>query len=153
MSIILLENVRSTYNVGSIFRLASATSVQKIILIGYTPQPIDRMGRDNEKLSKTALGSEKEIEWEHYENTKEAIQKYTDYTPVCVEQTEKAKLYNEKNYEKPLFIFGNEVDGIEKDTLSQCENHIYLPMLGKKESLNVSTCAAVVLYNHITSSL
>lgn len=151
MKIILLENIRSTHNVGSIFRIASATGTDIVLLAGYTPAPIDRMGRKNEKLNKTALGAEDEIKWELFKTTKEALDKYKGYAYVAVEQTDTAKPYTDiKPDENMMFIFGNEVDGIDKETLSLVKNHIFLPMIGEKESLNVSTCAAVVLYHYNT---
>lgn len=151
MKVILLENIRSTLNVGSIFRIASATGVNLLIFTGYTPTPIDRMGRKNEKLNKTALGSEKEIKWEYFKTTEEALKKYSKFTQIVVEQTENSEIYTSISPEKDIiFIFGNEVSGVEKETLKIVKKHISLPMCGKKESLNVATCAAVILYHYNT---
>ena len=151
MAVILLENVRSTLNVGGIFRIADAVGAEKIVLVGYTPAPIDRMGRENERLKKTALGAEQFVQWRQYKTTQEAIKDNPHTTPVVVEQTPTALPYTEHTAQNPLYIFGNETEGVQQQTLQTVKNHIYLPMHGTKESLNVTTCAAVVLYHNLFS--
>ena len=147
MKVILLENIRSVFNVGGIFRIADATGVDEIVLIGYTPTPINRFGLKNNKLSKTALGAEEHVSWKSFKTTKEALNAYTNYTHVLIEQTQTSKAYTEMQKEENiLFIFGNEVDGIDQDTRNIVKKHFELPMEKTKESLNVTTCAAVVLY-------
>ncbi len=148
MTGILLENIRSVFNVGSIFRTADAVGASFVLLCGYTPCPIDRMGRVNVKMHKTALGAEMSVPWKRFESTRKALNAYPDLMPVAVEQTPSAVPYTECAVEHPLFIFGNEVDGISRDIRAQAQRHICLPMRGSKESLNVSMCAAVVLYHH-----
>ena len=148
---ILLENIRSTLNVGSIFRIADATNTT-VVLVGYTPQPIDRFGRINQRLHKTALGAEETVEWEHFSTTKEALEKYKkSHTILALEQTAQAISYTKiQTQEKPfLMIVGNEKTGVENNTLRDVKTHIVIPMKGKKESLNVLTAATVVLF-HIT---
>ncbi|MFH0804498.1 MAG: TrmH family RNA methyltransferase [Candidatus Zambryskibacteria bacterium] len=173
--IVILNNIRSNENVGSIFRTADATGVSKIILCGYTPTPIDRFGRENKGLTKASLGAEKFVEWEKFENLKEAIKKlksssvrsqmlrisrfqksFSAPKVVAVEQDKRAidyrKLKNyylkSKNYNLAL-VFGNEVEGLSKEDLKLCDIIAELPMRGSKESLNVAVCAGVVLYSLI----
>ena len=147
MAVLLLENIRSIYNVGTIFRTADATGIEEIALVGYTPTPIDRMGRMNEKLHKTALGAEQTISWKTFKTTKEALQHYKAHTPYVIECTKQAKPYTETEYKNPLFIFGNEVEGVTEATRTLVQEHRYLPMQGIKKSLNVAVCTAVVLYH------
>ena len=151
MSAILLENVRSILNVGGIFRIADAVGAKVVLLVGYTPCPVDRMGRENTKMSKTALGAEKTVPWQHYDTVGQALAEHSDYTPFVVEQTDRAVPYTDitEYQSSPLFIFGNETEGVSKETCELIKRHIYLPMHGTKESLNITTCAAVVLYHAI----
>lgn len=152
--IVILNNVRSNENVGSIFRTCDATGVSKIILVGYTPTPVDRFGRENKGLTKASLGAEKNVEWEKAENLEEAIKELQNYSKnfviVGIEQDKKAidyrKIKNIKT-ENLVLVFGNEVEGLSKIDLKLCDVVAELPMLGKKESLNVSVCAGVVLYS------
>ena len=150
MPIILLENVRSTFNVGSVFRVASAVGAECVVLVGYTPAPIDRMKRINEQLNKTSLGAEKTVPWQQYKTTGEALRNFPKHTPIVVEQTKQATPYTNCSAINPLFIFGNEVDGVHSETCAEVKEHIYIPMHGTKESLNVGICVAVILYHHIT---
>ena len=153
MSVVLLENVRSCFNVGSIFRLADAVGVSELLLSGYTPCPLDRMGRVNDRLLKTSLGAEKSVSWRQVSSVSAALVQYSDLVPVAVEQTASAVSYRTFSFEdrSGLFIFGNEVDGVSSETLSLVSSHLFLPMQGKKESLNVSTCAAVILYHFLSA--
>lgn len=147
-NIILLENIRSILNVGSVFRIADGVGAE-IALVGYTPAPIDRFKRKNKKLSKTALGAEETVIWKQFNTTEDAIKAYEKtHEIVAVEQTETSVEYTDYKYIKPtLFIFGNEVGGVDKATLDQIKKHIEIPMENKKESLNISTAVGIVLYN------
>ena len=150
--ILLLENVRSILNVGGIFRLADAVAAEKILIVGCTPCPIDRMGRKNEKMHKTALGAEDTVPWHYYQTTEDALADAPESTPIAVEQTPRAISYTDfPEPTNPIFIFGSETDGITPDTLNKAAHHISIPMRGTKESLNITTCAAVVLYHFINS--
>lgn len=147
MHILLCEDIRSTYNVGSIFRIADAAGIERLLLVGYTPAPIDRMGRPCTRLEKTALGSEKTVPWHQYKTTKEALAAH-DGTPVVVEQTNQSTCYTTYVPQKPtIFILGNEVTGVRKETRAYVNHHIFLPMRGTKESLNVACCAAIIAYH------
>lgn len=152
--VVILNNIRSNENVGSIFRTADAVGVAKIILVGYTPAPIDRFGRENKGLVKASLGAEQSVEWEKIESLKDAILKLKagGFKIVSIEQDKKAVDYRQIKSIKTkniALVFGNEVDGLSKDDLKLCDVVAELPMLGKKESLNVSVCAGVVLYSLI----
>ena len=150
--LILLENVRSVLNVGGVFRVADAVGAEKVLLVGYTPAPVDRMGRENGKLAKTALGAERSVLWQQYATTEDALAAHPDYVPVIVEQSPTAVPYTEHTLpQNALYIFGNETDGVQVATLQTVSTHIHLPMHGIKESLNVTTAVAVVLYYHLAT--
>lgn len=152
--VIILNNIRSSENVGSIFRTADAVRVSKIILCGYTPAPIDRFGRENKGLIKASLGAEKFIKWEKRETLKETIEIIQEkrggnrFVVIGIEQDERAIDYKSIDKSKNIvLVFGNEVDGLSKEELKLCDIVASLPMYGKKESLNVSVCAGIVLYS------
>ncbi len=148
---VLLHNVRSSHNVGSIFRTRDAAGVSTIFLSGYTPTPIDRFGRPQKDIVKTALGAEKNIPWKFYKTPQKLISKLKSdrWAIVGVEQDKTAVDYRKfaaKN--KTLFIFGNEVLGISPGLRKLCDTLIEIPMHGKKESLNVSVAAGIVLFRN-----
>ncbi len=146
---IILHNIRSTHNVGSIFRTAEACGVSKIFLSGYTPTPVDNFGREVKAISKTALGAEENIPWEYFPQPNQIIKqlKKGGFQIVGVEQSKKSVDYKKVKINSPtVFIFGNEVRGISKQLLSQCDIVAEIPMLGEKESLNVSVAVGVALF-------
>ena len=147
--ILILDNIRSTHNVGSIFRTADAVGISKIYLVGVTPAPIDRFGRERNDISKVALGAEKNIKWEHIENILDIIGslKKEGFEIVALEQSENSVDYKEfVSPNKMALILGEEVSGIEKETLDVCDSIIEIPMRGEKESLNVSVATGVALF-------
>lgn len=147
--ILVIHNVRSVYNVGSMFRTAETAGVSKIYLTGYTPQPIDRFGRPRKDISKTALGAEKTIPWEHYTQIGQLINilKKDIFFIIAIEQSPKAIDYKEvKPKQKTALIVGNEVRGLSKAILDKCDVVAQIPMRGKKESLNVSVALGVALF-------
>ena len=153
MIVLILNNIRSNENVGSIFRTADAAGVSKIVLCGYTPMPLDRFGRENKKLSKASLGAEKFVEWEKAESLKSASEKLRkdNFKIIGVEQDKKAIDY--KKIKRQVvgsqylaLVFGNEVGGLSKEDLKLCDLVVEIPMGGKKESLNVSVAVWIVLY-------
>lgn len=152
--ILILNNIRSSENVGSIFRTADATGVSKIILVGYTPAPLDRFGRENKKISKSALGAENFVEWEKSEDFNSIIErlKIEKFKIIGIEQDEKAINYKFLKSKlvtrdsKLAFVFGNEVEGLSEDDLKLCDIIAEIPMLGQKESLNVAVSVGVVLF-------
>ena len=145
---ILLHDIRSTHNVGSIFRTSDALGVNKIYLSGYTPAPIDKYGRARKDIAKVALGAEKDISWEYVEDSVKTIKKLKKegYQVIVVEQDNKSVDYKKVKIVYPvLFVVGNEVDGVDKKVLSLCDIVAEIPMMGKKESLNVSVAFGVAL--------
>ncbi len=153
MKYIILEDIRSAYNVGAIFRTADASGVAKVFLVGYTPAPIDRFGRAQAEIKKTSLGASETMPWEKVESMSELIAqlKNEGVTVVAVELAEgSVSLKGFVEPENVAYVVGNEVDGVAKDTLAQADVIVELPMLGQKESLNVSVTTGIVLYHGIT---
>jgi 23S rRNA (guanosine2251-2'-O)-methyltransferase len=154
--VLILHNIRSVHNVGSIFRTADAAGMSKIILSGYTPTPLDRFGRERKDLSKVSLGAEKTIAWEHVKQLSSTLKKLKKegYTIVAIEQNKNStSLFDfkpkktESGTISPLAIMvGNEVRGISPQLLKQADVILEIPMRGKKESLNVSVAAGVALF-------
>ncbi len=155
---LVLHNIRSVHNVGSIFRTADAAGVSKIILSGYTPLPIDRFGRERKDFIKVSLGAEKSVPWVQKKNIASVVRelKKENYFVVAVEQDARSTSLFEykppKN--KPLaIIVGNEVRGLSKQTLKLCDAVVEIPMRGKKESLNVSVAAGIALFTILRKML
>ena len=149
---ILVENVRSVHNVGSIFRSADGFGADKIYLTGYTAYP------PREDLSKTALGSEDAVPWEHFENPTDAAKKIIKegISLVLLEQTVQSKPIYEVDWSFPVcFIVGNEVSGVSEELSKLATVHAEIPMRGVKQSLNVSVATGVAGYefSRIYSSL
>ncbi len=150
--IAVLENIRSAYNVGSVFRTADAFLLESIYLIGYTAQP------PHKEIKKTALGAEDTVEWHYFADTKSAIEnlKNNGYKVFAVEQVVNSiSLENLTidNDEKIAVIFGNEVSGVEQDNILLCDGCIEIPQLGMKHSLNIATAAGVVLWEIIRTRM
>jgi len=146
---LILYNIRSTYNVGAIFRTADACGVSKIYLTGYTPAPMDKFGRESSGVAKSALGAEKNIAWEKVENISLVLNKFKKIgcQIIAIEQDKNSIDYKKVKLKDPcVFIFGEEVNGITKSILGKCDVIAEIPMRGKKESLNVSVSAGIALY-------
>ena len=140
---ILVENVRSVHNVGSIFRSADGFGAEKIYLTGYTAYP------PRKDLHKTALGAEDAVPWQYYENPVEAVKmiKKQGISLVLIEQTKESESIYKIEWEFPLcFIIGNEVSGVSEELSELTDIHVELPMRGIKQSLNVSVATGVVGY-------
>ena len=147
---ILLHNVRSAHNVGSIFRTADAAGVSHVYLSGYTPRPQDQFGRIQKDIAKTALGGERFLPWAYHKTPQSIIEKLKkdDWSVVGVELDARARDYRHfKKSTKTLFIFGNEVKGISPALRDACDMLVEIPMRGKKESLNVSVAAGIILFS------
>ncbi len=147
--ILVLHNIRSVYNVGSLFRTADAVGITKILLSGYSSTPIDRFGRARQDFAKCALGSEKTVVWEYVPSPTKSIlsMKQSGFTVVGVEQDGRSVDYKKtKKTSKMVFIVGTETTGMTKSLLAVCDLIVEIPMHGKKESLNVSVAAGIVLY-------
>ena len=142
--VVILDNVRSALNVGSVFRSSDAFAIEKIILTGITAQPPHR------EISKTAIGATKTVQWEYYEEAKVAVVQLKEkgYRIIGIEQTDKStSLTNFKLNNQPIaIVMGNEVDGISVDILSLLDQAIEIDQFGTKHSLNVSVCTGIVLW-------
>ena len=146
---LLLDNIRSVHNVGSLFRTAETLGISKIYCLGTTPFPLDRFGRKRSDLAKVALGAEDLVAWEHLETTGDTIKtlKKSGFLIVSVEQDKSSTDYKKVELrERSLIILGNEVEGVAKDLLKVSDILAEIPLAGKKESLNVSVAGAVALF-------
>lgn len=148
--VVVLHNIRSAHNVGSVFRTADGALVSTIILSGYTPTPTDRFGRIREDIRKTSLGATETIPYEKIDDLRQYLQtvRASGFTVVAVEQTKNSVPYTALPVpEHVVYIFGNEITGIEDEILACAHHCIQIPMRGKKESLNVSVCAGIILFH------
>ncbi|MFZ4462388.1 MAG: RNA methyltransferase [Bacteroidales bacterium] len=142
--IVVLDNIRSLSNIGSVFRTADAFLVEAVWLCGITAKPPHR------EIHKTALGSTESVEWKYYETTKEAVMELRKlgYKIIGIEQTDKSVLLPEFESEaKTAIIFGNEVEGVENEIVDLCDTCVEIPQHGTKHSLNVSVCAGIVIWH------
>jgi len=139
---VICHNIRSLYNVGSIFRTADALGVSKIFLSGYSGTPL------NPKLSKTALGAEKIMPWEYNFSIWKLINKLKKdkINIIALETCGKTKLQNFKPKFPLALILGNEIKGLSKNILKKCKSVVSIPMFGKKESLNVAVAFGIAGY-------
>lgn len=151
--IIVLDNIRSLFNVGTVFRTADAVGAEKIYLCGITPEPIDRFGRIRPQLAKVSLGAEKTMPWEYSLSCIKVLNdlKKKGYKIFAVEQDKKSIPYfrlklKKSDLEKVVLVFGNEVDGVSRNVLKKSDKILEIPMLGKKESLNVSVSFGIVVF-------
>ena len=139
----ILINIRSLYNVGSIFRTSDACGIKKLYLIGFTPTP------EHPKLHKTALGAEEKIEWEKVQTASKIIKqlKKEGYKLVALETGKRSlELYDYRAKGKIALVVGNEIKGISKAVLKNCDAVLKIPMNGIKESLNVEVAFALGAY-------
>jgi 23S rRNA (guanosine2251-2'-O)-methyltransferase len=148
----VLENIRSAYNVGSLFRTADAFLIEAIYLTGYTPVP------PHKEIKKTALGAEDTVDFTYFSNATLAVEalRSRGYKVFAVEQVENSislEKFTADDSEKIAVIFGNEVSGVEAATIALCDGCIEIPQLGMKHSLNIATAAGVVLWEIIRSSI
>lgn len=150
--IAVIENVRSAYNVGSLFRTADAFLLESIYITGYTAKP------PHKEIKKTALGAEDSVDWQYFPTASEAIiqLKKNGYKVYAVEQVMNSSPLQKMEFkkdEKIAVIFGNEVTGVEQETIQQCDACIEIPQLGMKHSLNIATAAGVVLWEIVRGRL
>jgi len=146
---LILHNLRSAQNVGVLFRVADAVGVKKIYLTGYTPAPIDRFGRANRAIAKTALGAEKFVEWIKFQNISKLISKLKTESLqlIALEQSDKSIDYRKiKLTRSAAIVVGNEVRGLNPAILKKCDTIAEIPMRGRKESLNVAVAAGIFLF-------
>ena len=143
--IVLLDNVRSLHNVGSLFRTCDAMAVEKLYLCGITAKPPHR------EIQKTAIGATESVNWEYMEDAIRVIHRYKKegYTIITVEQTSNSIAlgnYNLKN-EKVLLVFGNEVDGVQQKIIDLSDFSLEIPQWGTKHSFNITVSAGIVLWD------
>jgi len=143
--VVVLDNIRSMHNVGSVFRSSDAFLIQAIILCGYTPQPPHR------DINKTALGATETVDWIHFETAAEAVEqlKQNGYLVYAIEQTTGSISLQKfvAPTTRPLaIVFGNEVEGVTSSALLLVDGCIEIPQLGMKHSLNISVAAGIVLW-------
>jgi 23S rRNA (guanosine2251-2'-O)-methyltransferase len=139
----LLDNFRSLYNVGSLFRTADGAAVEQLLLCGFTGTP------PQNGIAKTALGAEKTVPWAHYESALEAALTYRErgYEVAAVETSIRSvDLFDWVPRFPVCLVFGNELHGIGAELLETADTHVRIPMLGAKHSLNVATAAGIVIY-------
>jgi 23S rRNA (guanosine2251-2'-O)-methyltransferase len=150
--VVVLDNIRSMHNVGSVFRTADAFLLQGIYLCGYTPQPPHR------DIHKTALGATETVHWKYFNTTMEAVAELraAGYQLWAIEQVENSVPLNsfDANQPAPLaVVFGNEVSGVEAEVIKACDGCIEIPQLGMKHSLNISVAAGIVLWELVRTKL
>lgn len=144
--ILVLDDIRSLHNIGSVFRTSDAFLVEKIILCGITATP------PNKEIHKTALGATETVAWEHHENVLEVIEnlKKENVITMAIEQVENAVFLQdfkvEKN-QKYALVFGNEVHGVSQEAVAICDGCIEIPQLGTKHSLNIAVSAGIVVWD------
>ncbi len=144
--VVVLDNIRSCNNIGSVFRTSDALLVEKIYLCGITATP------PNKEIHKTALDAEKSVDWEYFEKTEDAVIKLQQegYKVYAVEQVEKSISlpdFQPRKNEKPALVFGNEVKGVQQKVVNLCDGAIEIPQYGTKHSFNVSVSAGIVLWD------
>ncbi len=152
---VVLDNIRSSHNVGSVFRTSEALLVGKIYLCGITSTPPDK------EIRKTALGAENTVQWEYHASALEVVAslKEKGYTVIAIEQVEKSISladYLPRINAKLALVFGNEVKGVQQEVVDQCDLAIEIPQFGTKHSFNISVSAGIVLwdlFNKIRSEL
>lgn len=151
--VVVLHNIRSMHNVGSIFRTADAAGCEKIYLCGITPGPLDRFRRANKKLLKVSLSAERYVKWEHCSSTIKLLDKLKTqgYNILAVEQSRKStSLYEFRSIKKRstnyALVLGSEIRGLPPTILKRADKIVEIPMRGQKESLNVAVAFGIVVF-------
>jgi len=145
--IIILDDIRSLNNIGSIFRTCDAFKIEKIYLCGITATP------PNRKITKTAIGATESVDWEYYENINDLVSELKNNGTMiwAVEQTENSKILSKMEKidgnKKHALVFGNEINGVKQNVINSCNNVIEINQYGTKHSLNVSIAAGIVIWN------
>ena len=143
--VVVLDNVRSMNNIGSVFRTADAFRIEKIYLCGITATPPHR------DIHKTALGAENSVDWEYVEETLDCVKRLNDegYAVYSVEQAEGSVMLQDFKADgrKTAVVFGNEIDGVDQAVVDACDGCIEIPQFGTKHSLNVSVTAGIVMWD------
>jgi tRNA G18 (ribose-2'-O)-methylase SpoU len=142
---VVLDNIRSLYNIGSVFRTADAFLIEKICLCGITAQPPHR------DIHKSALGATETVSWKYFPHTLQAVEELRsgNYMLIAVEQTDKSipiTAFRPQVNHKYALIFGHEIRGVDQDIIDRCDMSIDIPQFGTKHSLNISVSAGIVLW-------
>ena len=150
--IVVLENIRSMHNVGSVFRTADAFLIEAIYICGYTAQP------PRKEIDKTALGATETVTWKYFATSKDAIEdlRIMGYKLFAIEQVDKSislEKLSKTEADKFALIFGNEVTGVNEETIKHCDGCIEIPQFGMKHSLNISVAAGIVLWEVVRSRM
>jgi len=150
--IVVLENIRSMHNVGSVFRTADAFLIEAIYICGYTAVP------PRKEIDKTALGATETVTWKYFQKAGEAVEelKSEGYKVFAIEQVDKSislEKINDVYNDKIALVFGNEVSGVEQETIALCEGCIEIPQFGMKHSLNISVAAGIVLWEVVRANV
>jgi tRNA G18 (ribose-2'-O)-methylase SpoU len=143
---VVLDNIRSCNNIGSVFRTSDALLIEKVVLCGITATP------PNKEIHKTALDAEKSVPWEYFEETESAITqlKENGYRVFAVEQVENSIMlldFTPEKDQKLALVFGNEVKGVQQSVVDLCDGAIEIPQYGTKHSFNISVSAGIVLWD------
>ena len=144
--IVVLDNIRSCNNIGSVFRTSDALLIEKIYLCGITATP------PNNEIRKTALDAEKSVNWEYVEQTERVVEKLKieGYKVFAIEQVENSIMlpdFSIAEGEKIAVVFGNEVKGVQQSVVNSCDGSIEIPQFGTKHSFNISVSAGIVLWD------
>ena len=147
---IILDDIRSLHNIGSIFRTSDAFKVKHIYLCGITAQPPHR------EITKTALGATESVDWSYHESAIDLIEvlKSNNEKLISVEQTSDSILLDDFVFTKDesiVFVFGNEVEGVDQQVISASDSVVEIPQFGTKHSINVSNCASIILWEALKS--
>lgn len=144
--VVVLDHVRSIYNVGSVFRSSDAFCIEGVVLCGITARP------PHPEIHKTALGAEESVEWKYFERTEEALSwlKQQGYTVLAIEQCEGSTMlqdFQRQPGKKYAVVLGNEVKGVQQQVVDLCDGCLEIPQYGTKHSLNVSVAAGIILWH------
>lgn len=144
--VVVLDHVRSLYNVGSVFRSSDAFCIEDVVLCGITARP------PHPEIHKTALGAEESVEWKYFEQTEDALTwlKQQGYTVLAIEQCEGSTMLQDFQREpgkKYAVVLGNEVKGVQQQVVDLCDGCLEIPQYGTKHSLNVSVAAGIILWH------
>ena len=144
--VVVMDNVRSMHNVGSLFRTSDGFSIEKLVLCGITAQPPHR------EIEKTALGATQSVEWQHHENTLDAIVELRaeGYIIIAIEQAKNSTMLNTfrpDSGKKYALIFGNEVNGVSDEVMAVIDECVEIPQFGTKHSFNIVISAGIVLWD------
>ncbi len=144
--VVVLDNIRSCNNIGSVFRTSDALLIEKIYLCGITATP------PNNEIRKTALDAEKSVDWEYFEDTEDVIEKLQKegFKVYAIEQVDNSIMlpdFQPENGKKIALVFGNEVKGVKQSVVDKCNGSIEIPQYGTKHSFNISVSAGIVLWD------